>query len=109
MADPGVENILTVTVKDAGDGFLDSGILIREGAFKTLPAELPQVTGTPGRRDVLTIADFMTGEDRLDLGDAVVENVISGPRQTVLDLEGPDHDLIVLLGVMTYSPDLILV
>lgn len=144
--DSGVENVLTVTLKDGGDGFLDSGILIREGAFKNPAAELLQLTGTPGHdvlkgtgaaeevhpgggddyvtlgdgadlinfdditgsRDVLTIADFTLGEDRLDLAGAVLETVRSTAHQTVLDLEGPDNDLIVQLGVTSFDHNMIL-
>ena len=143
--DPGAENVLTVEVKDGRDGFLDSGILIGEGAFRTLPADYLQIEGTPGRdvlkgsaaaeevnprggndfvtlaggadlirfndtpgkRDVLTVADFTTGEDLLDLGGATVADIRSSARQTVLDLDA-DGDMIVLLGVAHYDPDLIL-
>lgn len=35
--DPGVANTLTIEVKDGRDAFLDSGLLIKDGSFKTFP------------------------------------------------------------------------
>lgn len=40
----GIENILTIEVKDDRDGFLDSGLLIKDGSFRTFAA--PAVTVT---------------------------------------------------------------
>jgi hypothetical protein len=39
--DPGVANTLTIEVKDGRDAFLDSGLLIKDGSFKTFV--LPEV------------------------------------------------------------------
>ncbi len=40
----GVENVLSIEVKDDRDGFLDSGLLIKDGSFRTFAA--PTVTVT---------------------------------------------------------------
>lgn len=45
---PGVVNTLTVELKDGRDAFLDSGLLIKEGSFKTFVAPtIPLVNGPP--------------------------------------------------------------
>ena len=52
-----------------------------------------------GQRDVLTIADFDRLSDFLDLRTATVAQTLESDQRTVLLLEGPDRDTIVLLGV----------
>ncbi|MFO1143340.1 MAG: integrin alpha [Amaricoccus sp.] len=52
-----------------------------------------------GSRDILTIADFDPESDTLDLGGAEVKRTLVSDRETVLLLDGADHDAIVLLGV----------
>lgn len=137
----GVENVLEISLREERDGWLDSGLLIREGSLRTEPGPLNPIEGTTGRdvlvgtpaadavhprggydhvtlgagadiiffddiagrRDVLTIADFDPLEDQLDLGDAVIAAHASSETQTVLELEGSDRDMIVLLGV-DHSP-----
>lgn len=44
--DPGTANTLTIELKDGRDAFLDSGLLIKEGSFKTYVAP-PFVANTP--------------------------------------------------------------
>ncbi len=48
--DPGVVNVLTIEVRDGRDAFLDSGLLLKDGSFKTFKApELTvEVTGPAG-------------------------------------------------------------
>lgn len=55
--DPGVANTLTIELKDGRDAFLDSGLLIKEGSFKTYVAPTavantpPQIT--PSANEIL--------------------------------------------------------
>ena len=60
-----------------------------------------------GQRDVLTIADFDPLADTLDLGGATVARTLASEAQSVLVLDGPDGDMIVLLGLAQPPPDLL--
>ena len=44
---PGTQNTLTIEVRDDRDAFLDSGILIKEGSFKTFAGPLIETSNTP--------------------------------------------------------------
>ena len=60
-----------------------------------------------GKRDVLTIADFDPLADTLDLRGAAVAETLESETRTVLLLDGPDRDTIVLLGLSDSPLDLI--
>ena len=60
-----------------------------------------------GQRDVLTIADFDPLTDTLDLRGAAVAETLECETRTVLLLDGPDRDTIVLLGLSESPLDLI--
>jgi len=60
-----------------------------------------------GERDVLTIADFDPLADTLDLHGAAVAKSFECATKTVLLLEGPDCDAVVLLGLSESPLDLI--
>lgn len=48
LVNPDTVNTLTIEVKDGRDAFLDSGLLIKEGSFKTFVApDVPEVNGPP--------------------------------------------------------------
>ena len=61
-----------------------------------------------GQRDVLTIADFDPLADTLDLRGAAVAETLESDTRTVLLLDGPDRDTVVLLGLSDSPLDLIL-
>jgi VCBS repeat-containing protein len=52
-----------------------------------------------GRRDVLTVTDFDPLNDALDLGGAGIVSVSSSAARTILVLEGPERDSLILNGV----------
>jgi hypothetical protein len=60
----------------------------------------------PGKRDVLKIADFDPLADTLDLRGATVAETRDCHARTVLLLDGPDCDTIVLLGISEPPLDL---
>lgn len=60
-----------------------------------------------GKRDVLTIADFDPLADTLDLRRAAVAETLVSDERTVLLLDGPDRDIVVLLGLSDSSLDLL--
>jgi hypothetical protein len=60
-----------------------------------------------GKRDVLTIADFDPLADTLDLRGAAIAERFESETQTVLLLDSPDRDTVVLLGLSESPLDLI--
>jgi hypothetical protein len=60
-----------------------------------------------GERDVLTVTDFDPDADILDLRGATVARTIESAVATVLRLDGPDRDIVVLLGLSESPLDLI--
>jgi hypothetical protein len=60
-----------------------------------------------GQRDVLTVADLDPLADALDLRGAAVAETLESETRTVLLLDGPDRDTIVLLGLSDPPLDLI--
>ncbi|WP_245731166.1 Calx-beta domain-containing protein [Rubrimonas cliftonensis] len=64
-----------------------------------LGADTIRFNDVAGQRDVLTIADFDPNADRLELDGRSVTKALESPSRTVLLLDGPDGDAIVLLGV----------
>ena len=56
---------------------------------------------------MLTIADFDPLADTLDLRGATVAETLESETRTVLLLDGPDCDTIVLLGLSASPLDLI--
>jgi hypothetical protein len=52
-----------------------------------------------GERDILVIADLEPSADTLELGGDTVAKTIESAARTVPQPDGPDRDIVVLLGL----------
>ncbi len=108
-----VQQAIAVTVTDVIEGGATSGVLrggagddeIRSGgggldqAYGGGGADTFVFENIIGARDVLRIRDFTWGVDTLDLNGETVAKVAANAHSTMVLLDGPDHDVIIVDGV----------
>jgi Ca2+-binding RTX toxin-like protein len=108
-----VQQAIAVTVTDVIEGSTTSGVLrggagadqIRSGgggldqAYGGGGADTFVFENIIGARDVLRIRDFTWGVDTLDLNGETVAKVAANAHSTMVLLDGPDHDVIIIDGV----------
>jgi Ca2+-binding RTX toxin-like protein len=103
--DPGVVNTLTVEMKDGRDAFLDSGLLIKEGSFKTFVEPVaPLVNGPP---DIVAPAgEIVVPENTTHVTTIEASDVDAGRALTYSITGGADAEFFVIdptSGALAFS------